>query len=625
MPSMSELVVSRYEYSFNTYNARFIRFARWYDTFRGWNNRQFQSYRNDIFIPLTLSTVLSDVARKVNISLGTLPYIAMVGGGPEDVAAARKNEALISAQMRDAGILAKASDLLLTSDLYGTAVAQIGWLSKYENIMRRGVEEVGGKKREKLLTEKTLMFDGPQFEPVDAMDFFPQPGRREIDDMAWVIRRYYLDLEEIEAMAVPRPDGPGVFDREAVARLKASGDMDRFQARDYINRQFLTRNPLAEDENRRMEKYSKPVELLEMWGTVPGEFTNSTKATQRVVTVANRRVVLRDAMNPFWHGRKPFLDLRPVRDPHYFHGIGKVEIGEKMQWAVNRLTNKRLDALDLFIDPVMVYSRDADIDLRKLFMRPGLAIGANGDINAALKTLAPDLSGLQNVPQEVESLWRWYQQGSGITQDTVMGQMGSSRTTAREFLARQENVSVRLLLESRLIEESFFEPLADMFRQLNKQFLPVPRQVAMIGNDALFNPITGEPIPPEQLSVELADLNMDYDVRARGATQTMTKSTRQQNLMTLLTALSTNPAMMAMINWQAFARDLFNTFEFANVNELLAPTAGQQQFLNAMAGGGMFGGNGGTPSNPMSGAAALTPLPGAEAEQTATGLSMMGV
>jgi len=619
---MAELVTSRYEYSFNTYNSRFIRFARWYDTFRGWNSRNFQSYRNDVFIPLTLSTVLSDVARKVHVSLGTLPYMAMVGGGPEDVASARKNEALISAQMRDAGILAKSADILLTSDLYGTAVAQVGWLSKYERIMMRGYEDTGsGTKREKLITERQLMYDGPQFEPVDVLDFFPQPGHREIADMGWVIRRYYLDLDEIKEMAVPKPDGPGVFSREAVDRLISSNDMARGVRDTYINRQFLTRNPLAEDENRRAEKYARPVELLEMWGRVPAEFTSDGKGTQRVVTVANRRVVLRDSVNPFWHGRKPFLDARPVRDPHYFHGIGKVEIGEKLQYAVNRLTNKRLDALDLFIDPVMVYSRDANIDLRKLFMRPGLAIGADGDINAAIKTLSPDLSGLQNVPQEVENMWRWYQQGSGITQDTVMGQMGSSRTTAREFLARQENVSVRLLLESRLIEESFFEPLADMFRQLNKQFLPVPRQVAMIGQDAIFNPITGEPMPPENLSVELADLNMDYDVRARGATQTMTKSTRQQNLMTLMQALSTNPAMMAMINWQAFARDLFNTFEFANVNELLAPTAAQQQFLMAMAPG--IGG-GGTPASPFAGTAGLTPMPGEQADATATGLSMMG-
>jgi hypothetical protein len=622
---MAELVTTRYEYSFNTYNARFIRFARWYDTFRGWNSRQFQSYRNDVFIPLTLSTVLSDVARKVNISLGTVPYMAMVGGGPEDVAKARKNEALISEQMRDASILSKASDILLTSDLYGTAVAQVGWLSKYENILRRGEERTEKGRREKLVTQRTLMFDGPQFEPIDPLDFFPQPGHREIEDMMWVIRRYYLDLDEIEEMAKPISEGgPGVFDRDAVNRLKASNDMARGVGRDFVNRQFLVRNPLAEDENKRSEKYAKPIELLEMWGRVPSEFTSDGKGTQRVVTVANRRTVLRDSVNPFWHGRKPFLCARPVRDPHYFHGIGKVEIGEKLQYAVNRLTNKRLDALDLFIDPVMVYSRDADIDLRKLFMRPGMAIGANGDINAAIKTLSPDLSGLQNVPQEVENMWRWYQQGSGITQDTVMGQEGSSRTTAREFLARQESVSVRLLLESRLIEESFFEPMADMFRELNKQFLPIPRQVTMLGQDAIFDPITGMPLPPEQLEVGLDDLNMDYDVRARGATQTMTKSTRQQNLMTLLQALATNPAMMAMVNWQAFARDLFNTFEFANVNELLTPTPAQTSFLQAMA-PGMAPGFGGTPPDAMSGTAALTPMAGEQQDATATGLSMLGV
>lgn len=564
-----------------------MRTARWYNLYRGWHSGAFQAFRNDVSIPLLFSTVWTDVARKINISFGVWPYVSMFGYGPEDTAIARKNELLISAQLRDSGVLAKAADVFLCADLYGTAIVQTGWLHKEETLRKR-VSDQGGPlmgKGERTFTEKRTQFDGPNWEVIDLIDFFPQPNVRTIDEMTWCIRRYYLDMDELEYMSKPiSEDGPEVFDRNAFLRLKEKGLMKEID-RETETRRSYVRGPLTEPDARKMEKYAKPVELIEMWGTVPSEFLSPGMATQRVITIANRTEVIRNAPNPFWHGKKPFIAYSPLRDPHFFHGVGKMEIGEKLQLTVNRIANQKLDALDIFIDPVFAYDKSKGVETRNLYMRSGKLVGVDGNPAEALMPITPNLSQINQAYGEIESLYRFLQLGTGLSEGFMQEAGGSSRTTAREFLARQENVSVRLLLESRFAEEIFIEPLCDTFRALNQQFLETPREIKILGVNALVNPITGEPIPPETISVDLDDINRDYDVVARGATQTIGKAARQQNMVLLLQALQTNPMAMQLVNWQAFIRDMFETFEMSNADELLMPTPAQQAALAQIQGG----------------------------------------
>lgn len=618
-PSPLDLVLSRWTYSKNTYNNQFLRTGRWYDLFRGWSTGTFQSFRNNVSLPLLFSTIWTDVARKMNISFGVWPFVSMYGYGPEDTAAARKNELLVSAQMRDVGIVTKAADMFLMGDLYGTAICQVGWLQEKKRLMKREAEiaPMSGARGERLVTEFRTTFDGPMMDVIDILDFFPQPGVREIKDMDWVIRRYYLDLDKVDYMSKPKSEGgPGEYDRDAFLELK-NKSLIREVEREMNTRSNLIRSPFAEPESRKMEKYAKPVEILEMWGTIPSDMVPEGAQTERVITIANRSVVLRNSPNPFWHGEKPFIAYSPLRDPHFFHGVGKIETGEKLQLTMNRIANQKLDALDIFLDPVFAYNRQAGVDTRNLYMRSGKLVGVNGSPNDAIMPIIPNLSQIQNGYQEIEFLWRMMQTGTGITEG-FQSEASSGDTTAREFLARQENVSVRLLLESRFAEEMWIEPLADQFVALNKQFLETPKEIRILGTNALIDPITGQPVAPEVIPLDLDDLNHDYDVRARGATQTIGKAARQQNMVLLLQSIQANPLAMQMVNWTAFYRDLFTTFEMGNVDELLQPSPAQQAAMAQLQAGQLPGGaappGGVTPQPGVGGAPldlmSLLPQPG---------------
>lgn len=199
--------------------------------------------------------------------------------------------------------------------------------------------------------------------------------------------------------------------------------------------------------------------------------------------------------------------------------------------------------------------------------------------DTTIRPLSPDMRNVQISNDEIGRLFSFMQLGTGET-EAVMGISGSSRETARGFLGRQENALTRLAMEARLAEEGFIEPLANLFRQLDRQYLTRPHQMKILGSMATINPITGLPYPAEPVTIEDDDLQPDYRARAVGATQMLGKSVRQQNLMALLQVMSSNPALMQLVNWANFAREAFILFDFNNVNELLV---NQVPMVNQMA------------------------------------------
>jgi hypothetical protein len=346
----------------------------------------------------------------------------------------------------------------------------------------------------------------------------------------------------------------------------------------------------GEYESMRGEKFAKPVELLDYWGRVPNEFALDG-ITWRIITIANGRKLLRSRPLPFFHGELPFLAYSPMPDPHFFHGPGKIEIGEKMQFAANRIANQKMDGIDVTIDPMWLVDRGRGIDTQNLISRAGRVIGVDGPVDdTVIRPLSPDLRGLQMAYTEIQQLWGWIQQGTGMIEDTVMGMGGGSdRQTAYEFKGRQENVLTRLMLEARLAEEGFVEPLANMFRALNKQFLKVPKEVRIMGSDAVVNPITGFPLPQEPVQINLEDFYPDYRARAVGATQMLSRALKQQNLLALLQVMGSNPTAAAMVNWTGFFRQIFETLDLKNPDELLLTAPTQLNQLGAGDGRGQSG------------------------------------
>jgi len=553
-----------------TYHASYFKqVAGWYDDYRGYYSGRVSPHRNNISIPLIYSVVWSDVAKKVQSTFGAWPIVSFKGNGPGDSAIAKKNEILISAQLKECNSFKKAVDYFASADIYGTAVMRTGWTHIERLRMTRQVflDQVVE------IPQPVVDFDGPDWQPVDILDYWPQPGKKSVEEMAWCIHRYYVDFDDLQEMNAG--DSP-VFSKRAMKELAehpiSGADENLMYQRWSVYRSY------NEWMARRSETFAKPVEITEMWGLVPQEFAKDG-IRHRVVTVANGKVVLRNDPNPYEHGKLPFVSFSPTPDPHYFHGVGKVQIAQKLQAASNRLVNQKLDAIDLIVSPMYIGDAGKIPQTQNLFTKPGRIFLVDGKPSDALEPLQVNTQGLQAAFMELDALWKYMQQGTGSIEDTVMGMSGGSdRQTAYEFRGRQEGAMTRLALES-MLASTAIEELAEHFRDLNKQYLPLPKQVKMIGANAIINPITGLPLPAEAPLIQMGDLDHDFKAQAVGPLMMMTKGAMRQDGLQLMQTMASNPVLLGVTNWIAFAKKIYDLYDWDATEMLVTETP----MINAMA------------------------------------------
>jgi hypothetical protein len=608
---MANMVVDCVRESERQFNGIRSKWPRLYDLWRGTWSGRFHPHKNNVHIPLIFSALWADAARKSASSLSSYPPVNFMGYGPEDAAIARKQEALNAAQFKDDNAFLKQVDVLLAGALYGVAVMQVGWKRDEQYRIMEQIDRMplSGKVVQHIRKGKVVMFDGPESVHIDLLDFFPQPTVARLRDMKWVVRRYFLDLDDCRYLA-----SQGAFEQSVLDRLEREGAIGGgySELATSITR-FQARTGMDDETARFMDKYSRPIEILEFWGKVPSELSPDGDVN-RVITVANRRYVMRNRPNPYNHGSLPFLAYSPTPDLHYFYAPGKAEVVEKLQIVGNRYLNQSLDAADLMIDPMWFYDRGAGLVTRNLYSRPGRFIGVNGNPSNVISQIGPDLQHLQAADNKIAQVREFLQMGTGIVDDAVQGLGGDSRQTAREFIGRREAAGTRLMLESRIYEEMLLEPLANMFSALSKQFLNPPVEVLILGEGAMLDPITQMPIPASRETLTGYDLYPSYRARALGATMSLSKQTQQQNLLQLLQALSSplGQSLMGQINSVNFFRGIFRIFEVPNINEIFMQNPMLQQMM-MQASGGM--GMGAIPSSGQvvqnGGALGLPGMPGA--------------
>jgi hypothetical protein len=437
---------------------------------------------------------------------------------------------------------------------------------------------ISGKVVKYLRKGNVVSFDGPETLLIDLLDFFPQPTVSRLRDMKWVVRRYFLDLDDVRYLA-----SIGTFSRSELARMERDGAIGSQTGELMASvRRFQVRSGMDDETARFMNKYSRPIEILEFWGDVPSELSPDG-VLQRVVTVANRRYMMRNNPNPYNHGLLPFVSFSPTPDLHYFYAPGKAEVVEKLQIVGNRYVNQSLDAADLMIDPMIAYDRSAGLVTKNFYSRPGRLIGVNGNPNNVMQPMQWNFEGLTVADKKLAQMREFLQMGTGIVDDAVQGLGGDSRQTAREFVGRREAAGTRLMLESRIYEEMMLESIANQFASLSKQFLEPPIEVLILGDGAMLDPDSGMPIPASRETLSGYDMMPSYAARAMGATMGLSKQMQQQNLMQLLQALGSplGQSLMGQINAVNFFRGIFRVFEVPNINEIFVVNPLLNQFMQS--------------------------------------------
>lgn len=540
------------------YHRRFHEKTRdWYNLYRCIYTGARPPFKNVVMLPMLMAACWSDVANKIAITLSGSRIIEMDAIAPEDGPSAKRAEALINQQFLDSKIMEKMIDFLMSADVYGLGSLQYGWRKQSCKYMERN-DAFGVQYME----PKTITtFDGPDFENLDILDWFPQEGKKFVDDMSRCHRRYWKDLDDLlEEAYLARENGEEpMFDLQALESLKntppASGVETEARERQQVWRNY------SEFQAMRQDRFGKPVELIDRVGLVPMEYAPDG-VRLRIMTVANRQVALRNAPSPFPLLRKHFRTYSPMQDMHFHHGIGKIEPVATLAMSGNKLVSNRLDLLDLALNPPTIVSDSTELDTQNLVLWPGRIIKAHGEVGEqSIRPFQFDLQGYPMVVNELEAISRYIDMATGVQRDTIQGSLSGDRQTAREFLGRLEGARTRLGLEARLFERSIIEELANDYRLLDRALLPVPKAVSLIGSSALMDPDSGAPLPPDTYEVGLNDINADHRIRAVGASQMLSKSMLRQDFMTAMQAMQGNPMALQLTNWVSFFSRFWRAFD----------------------------------------------------------------
>lgn len=600
-----ELVDARWQHALRYNRTLFAKVKTWTDQFRGTQAGRISQFRNNVNIPFTFAMIESFVARLAETTFGAWPIVGFEGYAPEDVPLAKKREVLISAQMKDCDSVRKANDFYLQAAICGTGIARYGWKNITRKTRYRKMETIAPGMRIPVIYEADLTkFNGPDWVPVDRLDFGQQPGIKWIEDMDWVCHRYYRDWDALMEESIGEYT---YFNAAGVRRLKEY-PLVGAAADEFTSRRLMFRNDY-DYMVRANERFAKPVEIIEMHGLVPSEFAKDG-IRERCIAIANNRVVIKNSEAQLPSGEKPFISYCPQPDPYGFDGISKAEIAEKMQRTADRIANQKLDALDLLIDPMYVASNSANLNTQNLFSRAGRILLVDGAANEDnIRALQPDMRGLQAAYTEIAQLFSFMQLGTGET-DVLLGVRPQGDETARGVLARQENALSRSTHEAKLADENFVEKLANAFVELDRYLLPVPYQVKILGSMATTNPITGLPYPDQPITMEDGDLVPDYRARAVGSTQMLGKGIARQDWLSILQVIGSNPIFQQILKWPEIARETFTLFGKRNVNDFIVNQIPLVNQMAAMQQGG--GANGPTLQQPLDQLAAGTLGPQAQ-------------
>jgi hypothetical protein len=187
------------------------------------------------------------------------------------------------------------------------------WIPSFDGLSFKSDSEV---------LENQVLCDHPSFEPWPVEDFLWDPTARRFDECAYVLARTYERVESLRK-----------FEEAGVYR-----NVD----------QVATNTRNTGTEGRRAAgllqvKTEGLVEVVEFW------------TRERLITVANQTVVLRDEPHLYDHGRLPFVLATIAPDVRNVAGVGMIAMIQDIITALWRNLNQRIDNAQQMLSAVIGY------------------------------------------------------------------------------------------------------------------------------------------------------------------------------------------------------------------------------------------------------------------------------
>lgn len=313
------------------------------------------------------------------------------------------------------------------------------------------------------------------------------------------------------------------------------------------------------------------VELLEFWGDIY-DVDSKKLLRNQLITVIDRKWILRKQPNPLWTGDKPMFHCGWRLRPDNLWAQGPLEQLVGMQYRIDHLENLKADVFDLIAYPVMVVSGNT---VEEFEYEPGATVFVGDE--GKLEFLRPDATALQADMQIAELMNRMEELAGAPKQ--AMGIRTPGEKTKYEVQSL-ENAAGRIF-QSKVswFERNILEPLLNgMLAESIRNFEGVERIRAVdedFGTESF-------------VEVTKDDLTAAGKIYPVGARHFAEQARFVQELAQTMQAVQAMPTVAAHLSGKAIAKAIEENMGWANYkivqdNAMIFEQAETQRLMNQVA------------------------------------------
>lgn len=512
--------------------------------------------RANLELPLAFQQVEPFVSQMTETMLGEVPYLSYSGRGPEDDDVAEEITDFTQYQLDCGNFLPSWVSWCRNLGKYGTAVMKLNWevdsveITSEEDLTFTIVNPATGQPEEITKTETNTedydKHDGPMFYNVSLFDFFvPRAATScDVQKMPWVVHRVYRTLDQL--LDNPNYDR----NRDWIKKLINERDEDELDPSQSIGSGMEEAKRTEQNQKNSSKgnrKYAGQIEVLEWWGDF--KFSPKERAKSALIVVAiidNEQILLRLDENPFRFKFKPFLMANdyPIEGEPY--GYGELHHIKGLIEESTALRNARLDVANISLNRVWLVERQAGVNLRELYTAPNKIILTN-DLNGIRpmdmgQVTASSVQELARIDFDIQNTTEIINPRQDVSN---VGAAFGSTATGVNFLSGKSNL--RLMTKARLLQDTFFRPLADMLNWFNRDLV----------TDDMYYRVNGEDNknPYRTISPDAFLTRVDY--KASSSPDKLSLSQRRDNMSYLLQTLAQiEKVSPGTNNWPELLKDI---------------------------------------------------------------------
>lgn len=445
------------------YDDRSLRMYKLYRAYRDWNGNY--AYDTNLMPPIgfeTIETVKPRLAA-ANVNIRVIPT------KKEDV----KNDSLerwdnlINHDLEVMDFDSKKIDWIDTALKYGNGVSQFSWDSTK---------------------------DVPHMEVCDRWLLYidPQADQR-LEGTRWIIKQSWKEKEIIKKEEKERGEDR-IYEEEVLEEVdNRPVHDDPRRERQEVNAKKMgqvndgaSRNNAAESDSGEGERRHSEYKAVELW-----ECYDFIK--QEIVTIANRRHVIRKEPNPYKKINKHrnqgnlFVDLACISLPWEYHAMPMLEPVETTIYEIADSRNQAMDNIVQNLDPIRKVRKGKGYKKEDFQNEPG-ALWWMDKADDVVIDRPPDIS---KAWIEKDDILRREIQTSLALSEYTQGMPQSSQEPMGkvELLLMQTNIRFSLLVRQL---ENAYEDMINIIIEMNQEFLDEDKAFRIAGEDFKFDEFTAE-------------------------------------------------------------------------------------------------------------------------------------